>query len=191
MPTDLARRLAALTLVAAALLAPAARARAQSVARLRRGARVRVTIRGADPARIAGTLVAIGGDSLRYIPDGDTTSRIVLLDRVARVDVGRGVHRHTLQGFVTGATIGAFTGLVAGYASGNDPKQAFLSMTRADKAGLLGAAFGVIGGGVGTIIGFAHRSEAWQPVARPYALMVLPAAGGVTLGMRLALRRGP
>ncbi len=186
MPTDPIRRLVRDIALAALWLIPAASAHAQGASPLAPGARVRVTIRDAYPGRTTGALIAIGGDTMRYTPDGDTATRVVLLGRVRQLEVSRGVHRHTLQGFVTGAAIGALTGVATGYASGDDPKQAFLSMTRGDKAALLGAGLGVIGGGIGTIIGFAHRSEVWRPVQPPYTVTLAPGRGGMRVGMRLA-----
>lgn len=186
MPIGLVRRDVARIALAAPRLVPVAHVRAQSAPTLAPGARVRLSIRDAYPGRVSGTLVALGDDTLRFTPDGDSTALVVRLDRLTRLDVSRGIHRHTLQDFVTGAVIGAFTGFIVGYASGDDPKQEFLSFSRGDKAAILGAGFGVIGGGIGTIVGFARRSEVWQPVARPYTVTIAPQRGGMTLAMRVA-----
>ena len=185
MPIDSIRRTIRGAAIAALSLAAPLTARAQTPAPLAAGSRVRVTIRDAYPGRTTGTLLALGADTLRYRPDGDSASRVVLLGQVKQLEISRGVHRHTWQGFLTGAVAGAFTGVVIGYASGDDPKQSFLSYTRGDKAGILGAALGVIGGGVGTIIGFAHRSEAWQRVQPPYAISLAPEHGAIRLAMRI------
>ena len=186
MPTDSMRDAIRAALLGALWLTPAAAALAQTDSPLAPGTRVRVTIRDAAPARTSGTIVAIGGDTIRYSPDGVSATRVVLLGRVTQLEVSRGVHRRTLQGFVTGAAIGAFGGAIAGYASGDDPKQGFMSFTRGDKAAILGAGFGVIGGAIGTIVGFTHRSEVWRPVQPPYTLTLTPGRGGTRVGMRVA-----
>lgn len=185
MPIDSIRRTIRRAAIVVLTSAVPITVQAQATVPLAAGARVRITIRDADPGRSTGTLVALGADTLRYRPDGDSASRVVLLGQVKGLDVSRGVHRHTWQGLITGAAVGALTGVVVGYASGDDPKQEFLSYTRGDKAGILGAAFGVIGGGIGTIIGFAHRSEDWQRVQPPYTLTLAPEHGGTRLAMRI------
>ncbi len=156
------------------------------------GARIRVTVRGDTTGAHVGTLVAVRADSLTFRPAGDTAVRAVATDRVAKLEMSRGMHRHTLDGLVIGAASGAAVGIVLGLASGNDPQGGFLRFTAGDKAAILGAGFGTIGLVTGAIIGATKRSERWVPAAlQPVGFWLTPSrAGGrrvLQAGIRLTI----
>ena len=110
------------------------------------------------------TVVNATRDSLRYQLDNDPASKSMNWQRVGKMDVSRGRHRHFIAGaaigLVAGAAIGAITGSAT--ASGND---GFTPNQVGALEGIMGAIVGTVAGGV---IGIVTRTESWAPVSIPH-----------------------
>lgn len=156
----------ALALLAVLLALPAA---AQQAPPVQAGDRIRIV--PADGARpFAATVVQVLPDSLVLVARGDTaraawsTLGHVYVSRGSRR--GRTMLRYAGIGFAAGAVVGA----VGGFADGDDPRDCWLVCFSAEeKALLLGASLGVVGGTVGLVAGAVAPAEQWVPASRPVA----------------------
>ena len=175
---------------------------------LQPGARIRVTAPGAlTPEQQAGRLIALRLDSLLLQPDGAAEVTIPR-SAIGEIDTSLGRHTLTRRGLATGLLVGAATGAALGAAVWPKgacvyhPAVLFLpaytsdcrsSGERATLGGMLGAAAGLVAGG---LIGHAHQTESWQRVGGlagsvlrmvpdHLAINPVPRGVGLSIGMRM------
>jgi hypothetical protein len=183
--------------VCAVLLAGAPALRAQSVADLAPGARVRVV----DPAtgRVVGTVESVAGDSLVVLSGRGEHARTVTfsLASIRTLQVSRGkpsrpvsaVHGAAL-GLLTGAASGV-AGATIGYLSYSDDCDGgtddWVCFSMAESA-LIGVIIGApMGAAWGAVAGFVFPQERWRSitVANPPVLTVNGSPDGVQLGLSI------
>lgn len=184
-------------LVCAALLAAPVALRAQTVADLAPGARVRVV----DPAtgRIVGTVESVAGDDLVVLSGrGDAARTVTLsLSSIRSVQVSGGTPSRPVS-----ALHGAALGLLAGAASGvagatighlshqddcDGGEDDWVCFSMAESA-LIGVIIGApMGAAWGAALGFVFPQERWRSitVAGPPVLTVNGSPDGVQLGLSI------
>jgi hypothetical protein len=182
-------RVAALVQIAGFLVQP--HLRAQQITSVPIGTRVRITIGRTAPSG-SGEVVALTRDSLFIATPGEQTRLGFRRVDISRLEVSSGQHRNTLKGLGIGVLAGAGTGVIAGIASGNDspcvpppttptgtlgiglgPCDFNLELTAAQKAGIFGVAFGIVGGAIGSITGALIKSDRWVMVSESTAILPL------------------
>ena len=168
---------AALLLVLATLLAPAQGVVAQGPLPVTPGQRIRV-IFAAGQLEVVGSLVAQDAESIRVQPNADVLPLAVAQHDITSMERSAGTRGHAGAGAVLGLLIGGTAGAVAG--SGCEDE--WLCPGPGGGALLLGGSAAI----VGALVGWAIRSERWEPV---------PAGGGggvevglAPVGGRAALR---
>jgi len=120
------------------------------------GARVRLALRDRPDPWLIGTVVGHTGDSLRLDERDSHAMLAVPTERLAALQVSRGRHSH--------AGLGALIGLAAGAAFGIMATAATPAIdTDARGYALVAGIFGGMGAGAGALIGWAIRSETWEP----------------------------
>ncbi len=145
------------------------------------GARIRVTT-SAPARRVTGTLIDVGGDSLRLaVGKRDTVG--VPLSAVTRLEESRGRRANYTKGALIGGGVGLALGLGLG-ALVDAARNLGCESPSCDQPGNLGGSLAIgglagagVGAGVGALMAGAFRKERWQPVARP--------GRSVGLGLRL------
>lgn len=161
---------------------------AQQSANAALGPRVRVAAPGAASST-TGEVVAVTSDSLFIETRGGDTRLGFRRADISRLEVSVGQRRNTLKGLGIGALAGAATGIIAGFASGNDspcvppppspigsvgigfgPCDFNVRMTAAQKASILGVALGIAGGAIGSVTGALTRSDLWVTVSQSAAV---------------------
>ena len=164
---------------------------APTAATLAPGARVRITTAGSE--RQIGTVVAQRGDTLLVKWPEVANAVAVPLAGISRLDVSTGRHRRVVKGLVLGTAVGGATGALIGAASyepcdTTEFMGCFLApKSRMESAAVVGAAGGVLGLVVGSLVGLA-RHERWQPVSlgeRRVAFAVTPRAHATRVGVSL------
>jgi hypothetical protein len=179
--------------VCAALLAAPAVLRAQTVAELAPGARVRVV----DPAtgRIVGTVESVAGDNL--VVRSGKGAVTLSLSSIRSVQVSRGTPsrpvsalRGAALGLVTGAA-GGVAGATIGHLSHQENCDGgaddWMCFTMAESA-LFGVIIGApMGAAWGAVAGFVFPRERWRSitVANPPVLTVNGRPDGVQLGLSI------
>lgn len=183
MPHRRASLALAFLLVAPGALAQRAAAQGAAIAA---GARVRITTDSAPAWPVVGSLLSATRDSVRVrlLPSSEPTS--LANERIQTLAVSAGRHGHAVQGLIIGSASGLVIGAVGGYASGDDPPQTFMGMTKGEKARLAAAVLGVVGAGAGALIGHFVKTEEWRTVALPVQVSIAPTGrGGITAGFTL------
>jgi hypothetical protein len=148
-------------LAAALALTCASMLRAQTLAPLPLGARLRVFTDTASPP-LAGNLWEVAGDTLFL--DTPYGFHGVLRPTVTHVDISRGYHRYWAESALVGGGIGAFLGFLAKRLanSGCHDSQERQCSTRPYVA--TGA---VLFGLLSAVAGFSVRAERWRPLPAP------------------------
>jgi hypothetical protein len=183
--------------VCAALLAAPAVLRAQTVAELAPGARVRVV----DPAtgRIVGTVESVAGDNLvvRSGKGEDARTVTLSLSSIRSVQVSRGTPSRPVSA-LRGAALGLVTGAAGGVAGATIGHLSYqencdggaddwMCFTMAESA-LFGVIIGApMGAAWGAVAGFVFPRERWRSitVANPPVLTVNGRPDGVQLGLSI------
>ena len=127
------------------------------------GARI-VPSEDAANGNIKVTVLGVSRDSLRYRLASDATPQALAWNRVAKMDILRGRHRH----IGVGAALGVFVGVVAGGMSGTSSasgRDGFTPRTIGEVSAIAGGVFGLLAGG---LAGFFWKSGTWVPVAIPH-----------------------
>ena len=150
-------------------LAPTAIATAQSRSAewpLDSGSRVRIHAPIFSEKTQLGTVVRTQGDTLHFRACCGTTSTIVGVQDITRMDVFQGTHSRKMKGALIGFAIGG--GLAAGIAAATwKPSTSFaLDFGRGGDAAFAGVFGGVAGGLVGLLVG-AQQTDTWVPVKLP------------------------
>ncbi|MGQ0712845.1 MAG: hypothetical protein ACT4PJ_03830 [Gemmatimonadaceae bacterium] len=167
-------------------LARAASLRAQADAARLVGARVRVAFTAPGSPHgfhvVVGDLVAVTDSTLSIRPPGSTMHETISTSSVQGFEVRTGRDRGRGAGF--GALIGLGSGLIIGYALGDDcgPDE-FICFDRDET--MLGGGF--VGAAIGGLIGLAvGRGDRWAVRSVPGRVSVVPlSGGGVRLGASL------
>lgn len=129
---------------------------------LQTGVRARIIGPTADSKYSLITVASASRDTLRYSLVGSPDTKSVSWQRINKMDVSLGGHRHFGRGLGIGLLVGLVGGGILGAAA--EPGQDF---TRGLDAAL-GAGFGGFVGAIGgSVVGLAWRTENWHPVAIP------------------------
>lgn len=142
--------------------------------------RARVRVRIAD-STLEGNVASIMGDSL-VLETADGT-RAFSDSRLDDLKVSVGSRSRWAEGFLTGLGVGALSGAVLGYASGDDHGDGFLNFTAGEKAAILGGGLGIVGSAIGALAGALNPREGWARPKRPLmasSLAVVPVIGRQT-----------
>lgn len=164
------------------LLLPGPRGHAQGTSSrpdLPPGARIRVTT-SAPSRRVTGTLIDVGGDSLRLaVGKQDTVG--VPLPAVTRLEESRGRSANYTKGALIGGgaglALGLGVGLLADFGRSLGCESTSCTSNLGGALAIGGLAGAGVGAGVGALLAGAFPTERWQPVVRPGA--------SVGLGLRL------
>lgn len=156
-----------LYLMAVCLALPA---RAQDLASLQQGVRIRVHPASGDSK--TGTYLGVTSDSLRFLNEkSQSASAGIPMDQVKTVQVssGRSRGRGLLKGALFGTAIGVASGAILGAATYSDQENqggwgCFIICSRGEAAAFVGAVFGTGGLVVGSVYGAIRGSETWKPV---------------------------
>ena len=150
------------------------------------GSRVRLTVDSVGLRR-SGKVVALTRDSLMIAPFDEKTTIGFRRDEVSRLEISSGQRRNTLKGLGLGLAIGAGTGALLGFASGDDKcgaQTCFLG-DAGFKAAALGIFLGALGGVSGTVKGALTTSDRWVTIAESTAIVpVIDARGRLGLALR-------
>lgn len=146
------------------------------------GTRVRATVRVTGTDRLQGTIVSVGGDTLRMRALAGGTIRAIPWASVARLDVWRGQRSHLLAGAGIGLLVGAGAGLAITYASCTPDVDCFsagITLFGATAAG------GLSGGLVGALL---WKTDRWEevPLDRLRVTVVPQRDGRLGLGLAVA-----
>ena len=123
------------------------------------GSRVRVTI--ASEGSRSGEVIALTADSVVIVRSATRDTIGFRRTEISRLEISAGERRNTLKGLGLGVLIGAGTGAILGFASGDDKcgENTCLFGDAEFKAGALGIVLGVAGGVIGTITGALKKSD--------------------------------
>ena len=140
-------------------------------------------------ARPIGKLVSFDDEAVVIRFEGHKVPYRVPRDVISALEVNRGGRRHILRSFAVGLGIGALTGVVVGFASGDDDGGWF-AFTAQEKAVIGGVALGAVGGVAGFVAGAVRRGPRWEPVElgqRHVGVFVEPRRqGGAGAGLRIS-----
>ena len=151
------------TLPAAALmLVPFGTVTAQAI-QPRSGSRVRITSAAHGLEKQVARVVDVRSDSL-FLQVTPAETLAVARAGLTRLDVSTGRRRRTGRGATVGSLIGASSGVIIGFASGDDPPNSFWQMSAGEKAAIAGVGLGVVGLLVGATVGALTVSERWTSV---------------------------
>lgn len=152
------------------------------------GVRVRVTS-DAAPSTSSGKVVVLTRDSLEIAPANAEFTIGFRRAEITRLEISSGRRQNKLKGFWIGALVGAGTGAVAGFASGDDSciphctlEDGLFKRSAAGKAVELGVMLGLAGGLIGTIVGAFTTSERWV-TASSIVVPIVDARGRVGLAI--------
>jgi len=146
---------------------------------LRPGQRVRVTVSTVGKNAYEDRFRQLRGDTLVL------ESAWFPLSDVTQLKVHQGRKSVTGWGGLVGLLGGALTGAIVGYSQGDD--HGLVAWTAEQKAGLLAAVFGGVGGLGGLLIGALIRTDKWEgiPLDR-LRVSVVPHRDGFGLGASIA-----
>lgn len=142
--------------------------RAQDLASLQQGVRIRVHPTAGDSK--TGTYLGVTNDSLRFLNEKSrSTTAGIPMEQVKAVQVsnGRSRSRGLLKGAIIGTAIGFFGGGILGgatYSESDGDGWCIIACSRGETALLTGALLGTGGLFVGSIYGAMQGSETWKPV---------------------------
>jgi hypothetical protein len=145
------------------------------------GERVRVTLDG-EAAFVIGSVASIGPEVIE-LSDSATGSRTIPYDQVDRLERSLGRSGNSRKGFFWGGGIGLVLGLVVGGVTMDALCSDSADSCNHPVASVVGvgAATGLVGGGLGALVGAAIRSEErWE---------VVPQTGFQDFGLGVRLRR--
>ncbi len=150
-------------------LVPSATLSAQVPPPLEPGQRVRVTARdsiGQPRGRLVGMVVTVTAENIVVEQRGDQLT--IPREVVTRLEVSRGrksnVGKGAAFGFLGGAGLGALLGAVVGASAQRGDFCQRDSGCAGEYALIGGAAFGVLGAGIGAIVGAASKTDRWEEV---------------------------
>jgi len=109
----------------------------------------------------AARVLRVGSDSL-YLLVAPADTLAVARTGVTRLEVSTGRRRHAKRGAGIGTLIGVGSGVVAGYASGDD--RGWCCFTAGEKAFGYGVGLGLSGLIIGSVIGAFTVSDRWTSV---------------------------
>ena len=121
-------------------------------------ARVRLSAPSLHPPRQIGILVGITTDSIRINPDQGGAELAIARQDLGRLEVSRGLGRHTLKGAEIGLVLGGGLGTAIG--AGSDAGLGGTGTSILIGAVLLGG----LGLAIGTGFGALNRTEGWTRV---------------------------
>lgn len=127
------------------------------------GDRVRITATSYGLENRTARVANVRSDSL-FLHVAPAETLAVALAGVTRLDVSFGRRRYPLQGAGIGSLIGVTSGVLIGYASGDDPPGGWFAFTAGEKAVLAGVGLGLTGLVVGTVVGLLKTSDRWISV---------------------------
>ena len=165
-------------LAAVLMLVPLGTAAAQ-VVQPRSGDRVRVTAMSSGLQNRAARVLDVRRDTL-VLQLAPAETLAVALAGVNRLDVSTGRRRYTMRGATIGSLIGVTSGVVIGFASGDDPPDAFWQTSAGEKAAIAGVGLGVVGLVIGGVVGALTVADRWTAVP----------LGTATVNPRLEAGRG-
>ena len=168
-------RVSVLVLTALSFVLPAATNAQATPVVLAPNTRIRFTV-APDSAAVVARVVAQHGDSIWVRPErtGDTLS--LRASSLARLDVSRGKETHARHAAGVGFLIGAVSGGIFGYATGEDCHPTdWICFPRGETATAGALMFGLLGAGAGAIVGWVMPVERWNHI-------LPPAAGRFTIG---------
>ena len=153
-----------LCLMAVCLALPA---RAQDLASLQQG--VRIKVQPAAGEIRTGTYLSLTSDTLRFLNEkSQSATAAIPMQQVKSVQVssGRSRSRGLLKGALIGTAIGFVGGAILGGATYSDSDETWclFACSRGENAMLAGALLGTGGLFVGSIYGVMAGSETWKPV---------------------------
>jgi len=148
--------LVAAVLAAGARTALPGNAQGQELTTAFTGARVRLALCDRPDRWLIGTVVGQSGDSLRLVERDSYTMLAVPTERLAALQVSRGRHSHAALGTLIGFAAGAAFGIIATAATP-------AINTDARGYALVAGVFGGMGAGAGALVGWAIKSETWEP----------------------------
>lgn len=153
------------------------------------GSRIRVTSPMLGDARRIGTVVTFHTDTLVFQPAGSRDSVAIPASALTRLEVSAGRRRPILKGMGIGFLVGAATGVILGFASG-DSENGWWDWTAEQKAGIGGAVLGSVGAVAGGVIGATRVTERWARISLGSAetgVGPLPTGRGVGLVITVRL----
>lgn len=149
------------------------------------GTRVRVTTASAGSR--SGEVVALTADSVVIAQSATRDTIGFHRAKISRLEISAGERRNTFKGLGLGVLIGAGTGAILGFASG-DEKCGEYTCFMGDagfKAGAFGILLGVAGGVIGTITGALKKSDRWVIAPELHAIApIIDARGRFGLAIR-------
>jgi hypothetical protein len=146
------------------------------------GTRVRVSTVDAPSALRIGTVSAASTDSLWFFADGAASVVALPYRGIAQLDVRLVRHANARKGAGIGALVGAGTGIILAFASGDD--KGWIGFSARYKAVVGGISLGALGALVGGLVGDSRDTEEWRPIR------VLPRASASprpSLGFRVSM----
>jgi hypothetical protein len=135
-----------------------------------------------NPSAVVGRLIAVSDSALHVRRQRDSGDVRIPRSLVDRLEVSRGSGRGASAR--NGAIIGLVLGGVLGFATGQDCSDAGLICFDRRATTAMGASAGT---GIGALIGLVVGGrERWRDAAVPMSFSVVPLAGSVSIGSRLA-----
>ena len=164
---------------------------AQTPVTLQPGMRVRIRAPSSSESLLGertwvGSVLSVRSDTLLLQVTKGGDSVVVLVPKIARLEISSGRSAHTLKGagigLLAGASAGAFLGLLSG-----DDRSGLLSFTAGEKAVVFGLVFGVLGVPFGALIG-SIRTDHWEeiPLGRLQVTITPAHSGGLRLGVAVS-----
>lgn len=147
----------------------------------------RIRIQQQHGASLQGAVVAVS-DSAVTLRTSETDTVSVPRAGIAKVEVYEGTRSNTGKSALTGLLIGGLTGVVVGAVSAQATQGSFIEYSAGEGAVAYGAAFGVLGAGIGALVGSGSHHESWQPAVLPTITVQPTGQDGkrVALGMRIS-----
>lgn len=150
------------------------------------GSRVRVTSPMLGDAPRIGTAVTFRSDTLVFQRAG-SQAVVIPASALTRLELSTGRHRPILKGMGIGFLVGAATGVILGFASG-DSENGWWDWTAEQKAGIGGSVLGTVGALAGAVIGATRVTETWTRVSLGSAATgVGPSPNGRGVGLAISV----
>jgi len=167
-------RVPVLVLTALSFVLPAATNAQATPVVLTPNTRIRFAVAPDTP--VVANVVAQHGDSLWVHAERTNDTLALRVSSLTRLDVSRGKETHALHAAGVGFLIGAVSGGIFGYATGENCQPTdWICFPRGETATLGALMFGLLGAGAGAIVGWVMPVERWNHV-------LPPAAGRFTVG---------
>jgi len=146
------------------------------------GARVRIKAPPSHPDWIEGTLLELPDGSLALTPEdsGNDSPLLLSRDQITGLEVYRGRKSAAGKGALIGLGTGAVVGIAVGFIGCEGwTEDCSFDADAYEVALIMGAVFGAVGAGIGSLIGLAAGTDDWEPVpVESLRLSVRPGVGG-------------